>query len=395
MFQRLVSHNPDLSALIDKGYALAFDSTSHLVIRDIPYLDGAGDLQWGAFVAKLVFVDQEHVQQDDHQVYFAGSHPHGLDGAPLPNLAGGASTIALSDRFADVAVQRSFSNKPKRTGAFSDFFEKIESYTAIVSGPAMEKHAASPYTFRVDPADASDPIFKFQDTLTSRAEIGELAAKLENDVVAVIGLGGTGSYVLDYLVKTRVKEIRGFDGDAFHVHNAYRAPGRTDPHEFGKAKADVFRSRYENFRRGLTIEKKFIDETSTEELAGVTFAFVCVDKGTSRARIFDALLALSIPFIDVGMGLRKRPEGLTGSLRATQVRPETAELVLARGVVPLADDPDDMYRANIQIPELNSLNAALAVIKYKQLRGFFRAGNEGYHHIFSVAELKLYEDALE
>ena len=51
-------------------------------------------------------------------------------------------------------------------------------------------------------------MFKFHDTLTSRAEITDLSAKFDDDVVAVIGLGGTGAYVLDFLVKTAVREIR-------------------------------------------------------------------------------------------------------------------------------------------------------------------------------------------
>ena len=37
-----------------------------------------------------------------------------------------------------------------------------------------------------------DSVFKFQDTLTSRAEILDLSAQFRDDVVAVIGLGGTG-----------------------------------------------------------------------------------------------------------------------------------------------------------------------------------------------------------
>ena len=44
--------------------------------------------------------------------------------------------------------------------------------------------------------------------------------------MAVIGLGGTGSYLIDFLVKTPVKEIRAFDPDRFFVHNAFRSPGR-------------------------------------------------------------------------------------------------------------------------------------------------------------------------
>jgi hypothetical protein len=41
----------------------------------------------------------------------------------------------------------------------------------------------------------------------------------------------------------------------------------------------------------------------SEMLEGVTFAFVCVDRGSARAGIFDLLISRGIPFIDVGMGL--------------------------------------------------------------------------------------------
>lgn len=290
MFQKLVSHNADLRRLVETGYAVAFD-TNCLVVRDIPYLDDNGAVETGALVAKLVFVDQEHVRQDDHQVYFAGSVPHGLDGLPIPNLAGGAYQLALSEACRDVVVQRSFSNKPKATGAFADFFHKIESYVAIISGPAIEKHGANPLTFRVVEHAAPDSIFKFHDTLTSRAEITDLVEAFKEDVIAVIGLGGTGSYLLDFVVKTPVRQIRSFDLDRYYVHNAFRSPGCVVESEFGQPKAAVYQARYENFRHGLAIEPKFIDAQSLDELDGVTFAFVCVDKGAARAGIFDALMA--------------------------------------------------------------------------------------------------------
>ena len=398
MFQKLVSRNDDIARLGGKGYAVAFDVTNHLVVRDIPYLDADGGLHWGAIVAKLVFIDEERVEQDDHQIYFAGSAPHELDGRPITNLAGGPTSISLSEACTDVVVERSFSNKPRINGAltgFVDFFAKIESYVTVISGPAMEAHGVSPLTYRSVTTDAEDPIFKFRDTLTSRAEIRDLASKFENDVVAVIGLGGTGSYVLDYLVKSRIGEIRGFDGDNFHVHNAFRTPGRTIKDEFSRPKAEVLQERYENFRHGLVLQTRYIDETSTRAVEGVTFAFVCVDKGSSRARIFDLLISSGIPFIDVGMGLKKKPDGLSGLIRATYFLPSQASELRDRGFAALVDEPGDLYRSNIQIAELNALNAALAVIKYKQLAGFYRTDNRAQHHIFNIAELKTYEEGFE
>ena len=74
MLKTLASRNPDLQRLLEKGYALAVDSNS-LVVRDIPYLDSAGQLQWSAFVGKLVFEDQTKVRPEDHQIYFAAPRP--------------------------------------------------------------------------------------------------------------------------------------------------------------------------------------------------------------------------------------------------------------------------------------------------------------------------------
>ena len=391
MFQKLASHNDDIRRLIEKGYAVAFDS-NYLVVRDIPYLDSRRQLQIGAIVTKLVFVDQNRVTQDDHQIFFAGSIPYNLDGTPIPNLAGGLTQLALSEACSDVVVQRSFSNKPRASGKFQDFFEKIESYVSIISGPAMELHHADPYTFR-SVKEVPDSVFKFHDTLTSRAEITDLSAKFKNDVIALIGLGGTGAYVLDFLVKTPVREIRAFDLDPFHVHNAFRAPGRVEKSEFGKTKAEVYRSRYENFRKGLSVMPKFLDATCTEDLDGVTFAFVCVDKGTSRAGILDLLVSKSIPFIDVGMGLNRKRGPLNGQMRATYFSPEHGQALRDKGLVPLTDSPDDLYKTNIQISELNALNACLAVIKFKQLRGFYFEEVSYYHLLFEVGDLKIVGDS--
>jgi len=115
VFHQLVNHNDDLRRLVEKGYAVAIDS-GYLVIRDIPYLDAQKQLQWAAIVAKLEFVDQLTVKQDDHQIWFSGSVPHGLDGNPIPNLGGGPTTLPLGEASQDVVVQRRFSNKPPIPG---------------------------------------------------------------------------------------------------------------------------------------------------------------------------------------------------------------------------------------------------------------------------------------
>jgi hypothetical protein len=392
MFHQLVNHNDDIRRLVEKGYAVAFDANHYLVVRDIPYLDQERRLQIGAIVSKFVDRDGNRITPDDHQILFAGSHPHELDGTPIPNLGGGPASLVLSDASKDVAVQRSFSNKPAGTGKFENFFDKIESYVNIICGPAIELHEADPLTFRFVDGGLSDSPFLVRDTLTSRAEISDLATKFKDDVIAIIGTGGTGAYLLDFLARTPVREIRAFDSDSFYVHNAFRSPGRIELEEFDKAKADVYQSRYANFRKGLTVTRKFIDTSCTEDLRGVTFAFVCVDKGSSRAGVFDLLISMGIPFIDVGMGLHRKRGPLNGMLRVTYYPPERARELRDTGFAELADTPDDAYRTNIQTGELNALNAALAVIRFKQLRGFYFDAVSCPHLIFNVGDFSILGD---
>ncbi|MDF0584749.1 ThiF family adenylyltransferase [Bradyrhizobium yuanmingense] len=392
MFQKLVSHNDDIRRLVEKGYAVGFDS-NYLIVRDVLYLDEKLERKVGAIVTKLVFTDSDHVVQDDHQIFFAGSHPYNTDGSAIANLGGGTVQLPLSEAAADVVVQRQFSNKPRVDGQlvpFPDFFAKIESYVSIISGPAVARYGGTVLTFRYVEKVADDSVFKVHDTLTSRAEITDLAAKFKNEIVAIIGLGGTGGYLLDYFVKTPVKEIRGFDVDPFHIHNSFRSPGRFEDQDFKRTKAEVYQSRYENFRHGLKLTAKYVDASCAEDMEGVTFAFVCVDKGSSRADIFDLLIAKNIPFIDVGMGLSRKNGPISGMMRATYYSQQDAQQVKDMGLAPLADQPDDVYKTNIQISELNALNAAIAMIRYKQIKGFYLEDDPAsFNSLFGLSDCKM------
>lgn len=391
MLFQLASRNPDIQKLLDRGYALRIDS-NYLVVRDIPYLDAAGGLRWGAIVTIMQDIDGGRVAPQDHQVFFAGGVPHGLNGKPIPFLGGGAVSVPLAKT--DVVVERSFSNKPPE--GLPDFFVKIEHYLTILSGPARHLfQEANPFTFNVDDDAGLESVFHFRDTMTSRALIGDLAAKFNGQDVAVIGLGGTGAFVLDYLVKTNVDRIRGFDPKPFHVHNAFRSPGQLLQDELGKPKAEVYQRRYETFRKGLRLEARAIDGTCNSDFAGVTFAFVCIDSGSARADIFDLLSRLGIPFVDVGMGLVRTNGALAGMVRTNVLLPGQAEEVRSKNLIPLTDPPGDEYRTNIQIAELNALNASLAMLLFKQHCGFYAQTSPAYHLLMNTALLKLFVEPSE
>ena len=393
MFHRLVSHNEDIGALIRRGYAVGFDS-NHLIVRDIPYLVEDLSLAWGAFAAKLDFIDEDRVKQTNHQVFFAGSHPHGLDRRPIGNIGFQPAKPHLTDACSDLDFSAAFSNKIAGTSGFRDLFQKMEHYVSIISAPAMQLHDVSPFTFRAYSDVPPDGIFRIQDTLTSRAGIGDLAALMSSETVAIIGAGGTGSYLFDFLAKSRVPKIRLFDSDQYHVHTVFRSPGAFTSSDFGRKKVAVYEARYANLRGGLQFVDAYIDSSSTGHLDGVTFAFVCVDNGRSRRDVFDALIDQRIPFIDVGMGLRRsKSGGLKGMLRVTYFPAEQGSEVRAKGWCDEGVGADDEYRTNMQIGELNSLNAALAIIRYKQVRGFYRDTSAPLNVGFAIGDLSLIGDS--
>ena len=108
--------------------------------------------------------------------------------------------------------------------------------------------------------------------------------------------------------------------------------GRLAKEELKQPKAQVYQERYTSFRHGLNLQAKYIDATSQDDLAGATFAFVCVDKGSARKVIFDLSNRL-VGNADPEYGTTEEAAGAaTTELFATEVAPAVRrEVQLARG----------------------------------------------------------------
>jgi hypothetical protein len=72
----------------------------------------------------------------------------------------------------------------------------------------------------------------------------------------------------------------------------------------------------------------------------------------------------------MGIQMVEEKKQLLGILSTTLVAPEHSSHVSK--YISFVDDPNDLYDRNIQIAELNSLNAALAIIKWKKFLGFYQ-----------------------
>ena len=370
MSHELINRNPDLRRLVEDGYDIEIAS-GHLVVRRVPYVNAQRETKFGDLIDPVEIVDGHLAPPKDHTVYFAGNYPCDGDGQPIEAIRNESAEFELAQ---GLSASHRFSAKPKPEDRYRDFHHKMTTYARILSR----------YARRLDPTitatpgrlvvteDGTDP-FTYMESASSRAGISIISEALSNDRVGIIGLGGTGSYILDYVVKTRVKEIHLFDGDTFFQHNAFRSPGATSAAdvEARENKADYYAKRYSQMRTVIS-HPMHISEDRYEELAQLDFVFIAVDKNAEKKALFSWLRQEGKAFIDVGMGLERVDNSILGVLRTTISAPGTGTTTLLDRVAS-AGDVDDAreYERNIQIVELNALNAALAVIRWKKHRGLY------------------------
>lgn len=356
--------SPDLKRLRDEGYEVEVRS-AHLLVHSVPYLNSKKEVCLGTLISTLTLAGNVTATPDTHVAFFDGEFPCRLDGVEIPQIKHGGGEVHA----AGVKSRWSFSNKPPN--GYSNYYDKMTRYIEIISGPARQIDPdATAQTFKVIPPSDGDSVFLYDDTASSRAGIAVIAEKVKKQRIAIVGLGGTGSFVLDLIAKSPVKEIHLFDGDVMLQHNAFRTPGALSLEELEARPPKViyYERIYGRMRRGIVANHVYITSHNVHLLREFDTVFICVDKGSARQLIVEALIGTKVIFIDTGMGITLlEPEmELLGVCRVTTSTAAKRDHLARR--LPLADrDDDDLYKQNIQIVDLNCLNATLAVIKWKKL----------------------------
>jgi hypothetical protein len=380
MSQEPLSRSPDLKRLRDEGYFVQIRG-GFLLLRDVPYVDAQKRVRTGALISSLALAGEVATRPDTHVVYFDGDYPCMASGTPIEQIRHQSGHMNLGN---GLVAKHSFSSKPD--GGYKDYFEKMSTYAAILAGPAtVLKPSATPRTFAApEPGDEND-VFNYTETASDRAGVGALTERLAGDRLVIIGLGGSGSYILDLTAKTPVQEIRLIDGDEFLQHNAFRAPRAPSLEQLREApkKVEYYKAIYSSMHRGIVAHAVDIGADNLHLLEGATFAFVCIDGGETKRLVFEWLEARNIPFVDVGMGLELADGSLGGILRVTASTPAKRDHVPAR-ISFGGEDEDDLYASNIQVADLNALSATLAVIKWKKIRDFYRDLEREHHCTYTT-----------
>jgi hypothetical protein len=367
--ESLIARSPDLKRLVDAGYHIAIRSSGHLLVHDVPYVDGSGETRRGTLVTTLETAGDLTVRPSDHTVWFIGAFPCDATGQPIEGLRNSDQQVIDDDLVADYR----FSSKRADGEPYADYFEKIVTYVAVLEGPAQELDPQlTAQTSPVVPSNEEDEVFEYYDSASSRARIVRASRKLELGAVAIVGLGGSGAYVLDLVAKTRVREIHLFDDDVFLTHNAFRGPGAVsiDDLRAQPSKVHYWASRYRPLRRGIVEHPYRIDADNVTDLDSMDFVFLCMDAGSTKADVIAGLERAGRSFVDTGMGLGLVDDAISGIVRTTSSYPNRRDTF--RAAVPIANpDKDNDYARNIQIAELNALNAVFAVVRWKKTFGFY------------------------
>jgi len=385
MSHKLINHSPDLKKLRDAGYEIEIRN-GHLLVHSIPYVTPGKQIALGTLVCVLSLGGERTAKPPDHTAHFSGETPCDKNGSAIKGIINSSERKILAE---GVEVCHYFSAKPP-SGNYADYHEKVSTYVTIIESHAQSVDpSVSAKTHKVIGVTDQDTAFHYIDTNSSRAEIMAISEKLSGLKIAIIGLGGTGSYILDFVAKTPVKEIHLFDKDYFLSHNAFRAPGAPSltKLEESPTKVRYLCDVYSQMHKHIIPHEYHIDDSTSGELLEMDFVFVCIDQSEVKKSIIEKLNELSIPFVDTGIGIIVIDNALTGGVRVTTGTSEKNDHI--KKMIPFAHNGNDDYNKNIQIAELNALNAVLAIIKWKKLFGFYHDLEKEHNTVYDINVNKL------
>lgn len=366
------NHSEDIQRLSDDGYTVTIENNC-LVVRDVPYLDENLDVREDG-----VLVDS--YPSKDHTFYFSGT-PHTAQNKAL--LVAGK--VEGWNGF-DVKSQLSFKKSDgKVIIPYTDHYDKVSYYILVIESHAKgknEKVTARRYR-PIDTSKIEETPFQYQDLNSSRAGINHVSEKLKGQKIAVIGLGGTGSYILDLISKSPVAEIHIYDDDIFHTHNAFRAPGAASIETLNNSieKVTYFHDIYSKMHKGIKPHNyRVTTEVIDTEFDGFNFVFICIDANEHKRDLLSKLIERNVSFIDCGIAVEEVAGSLNGTIRLTTLTENKNDHLSRR--VHCDYSNNDEYDSNIQIAELNAFNATLAVIKWKRMLGFYHNHENEYHSTY-------------
>jgi molybdopterin/thiamine biosynthesis adenylyltransferase/proteasome lid subunit RPN8/RPN11 len=129
--------------------------------------------------------------------------------------------------------------------------------------------------------------------------------RLETIRVGIVGLGGTGSLVLQQLAHLGIRDLVLIDADVVEESNLNRVVGTTRS-DLGKPKVDVAAELAARINPDIRVEARresVLQARTARSLAATDFVFNCTDSHGSRAVINQVAYQYLVPTIDMGVAI--------------------------------------------------------------------------------------------
>lgn len=123
--------------------------------------------------------------------------------------------------------------------------------------------------------------------------------------VGIVGLGGTGSVVLQQLVHLGIADVTIVDPDTVETSNLNRLLG-AGHNDVGRPKVDVAADaarRIDPATQVVAMQRDVVDEEVAHNLLGLDFMFSCTDSHASRLVIAQLAYQHLVPAIDMGVSI--------------------------------------------------------------------------------------------
>lgn len=331
----------------------------------------------GAVHAVKITTDAEY----DGLVYHA-------DGTPIGNQVGGDGRT-----WSNISIHKGSQSSPEEDGAASDV---VHRYAKHIVGAVSAAGYSEPAALTMP-----DP-FHIPNTFEVRADIAPVQDRIRGQRIAIIGLGGTGAYLLDLISKTPVSEIHLLDSDCVDWHTLKRAPGAPTAEEIELVRAgsllkvDYYHSKYGAFRDGIHPHPFQVDGPSTfaRFLADhpIDYAFVCIDQLTDgdsarQDAVYCAVMEAGVPFIDSGVSITLEDCAVRGAVTTTSYDAGSD----AWKAIPNArlEGAAPGYR-NVQLPEVNAAAATFAVMEWRRRTGQYVSEAPSFYQKFRLEKGRTY-----
>ncbi len=310
------------------------------------------------------------------------------DGTPIGNYIGGDGKS-----WSNISIKKGGQGSPEEDGSAGDLIHRYAKQ--IVGAVSAAGYYETAFLTTQSP-------FKIPNTFEARTAIGPIQNRIRGQSIAIIGLGGTGAYVLDLVAKTPVEVIHLLDSDNVEWHNFMRAPGAPTAEEIESVrnkslrKVDYYHAKNEPLRKGIVPHAFRLDSPSVfhEFLRDhpVDFAFVCIDQLTDgdsvrQDAVYRALTEAEVPFIDSGVSITVDDGAVRGSITTSAY--DSGSLAWEHAIPNARVEGDVEGYRNVQLPEVNASAASLAVMEWRRFTGQYVDESESFLHRFRLEKPRI------